>query len=359
MSRITLQAVADTLGLSKFAVSRALAGKPGVSEETRRNVVQAARELGYLARGSAPAAARQVELIFHDRDLANSELWMNVQRGAQDEAVRQGFLTVNRWIQDARALGGFEGSAGVILLGPHEKEVVDALARSNMPLVWIGGTLQPLDQIDRVGGADREAGTYVGEALLAKGHRKLVYAHGQGGLSGRLTRLAGFREAIEAVEGASLRDIAFAELTGTGFREAFLAMIATDYEPTAIFCGNDGVAVTVVSELLRLGLAVPDDISVVGFADYACATQISPKLTTVRMPSVQMGAAAVRMLAERLGTTTLDEAPRSRRLFITPAFVERESLATATATSYRARIAHHVAGDGRSGGAVRRKRLKT
>ncbi|MBN9026190.1 MAG: substrate-binding domain-containing protein, partial [Rhizobiales bacterium] len=62
----------------------------------------------------------------------------------------------------------------------------------------------------------------------------------------------------------------------------------------------DGIAVSAVSELLRMGLRIPEDVSVVGYSDFACATQISPHLTTVRTPQTEMGAAMVRCIADRL-----------------------------------------------------------
>ena len=123
-----------------------------------------------------------------------------------------------------------------------------------------------------------------------------------------------------------------------GFREEFLAMCAAGYEPTAMFCGSDGVAVTVVSELLRMGLRVPEDVSVVGHADYPIATQVSPNLTTIHMPHKQMGIAAVRRLLARSGHLgILDDLP-PQRISLVPFLVERESTGPVAARSWRPRL---------------------
>src|SRR5687768_4209176 len=85
LEKITLATIARHLGLSKFAVSRALSGKSGVSEATRRRVEDLAAELGYV-RSAPPAATKTLGLVFHDTDLINSELHLLIQNGVQTEA---------------------------------------------------------------------------------------------------------------------------------------------------------------------------------------------------------------------------------------------------------------------------------
>ena len=110
-----------------------------------------------------------------------------------------------------------------------------------------------------------------------------------------------------------LHDMRFEpELT---FTQAFQALRADGIHPTAFFCAHDGLAVTVVSELLRLGFRIPEDVTVVGFGDFSSATQISPQLTTVTLPGQEMGACCVRLLDDKLH----DRIPADQRLRITVA----------------------------------------
>src|SRR6185312_13202185 len=88
MGRVTLADIATELGLSKFAVSRALAGKGGVSAATRLLVEEAAGRLGYAR--ALPKVSAEVQLIFHDHDPVNSELAMQIQAGVQQEASAAG-----------------------------------------------------------------------------------------------------------------------------------------------------------------------------------------------------------------------------------------------------------------------------
>ena len=339
MSRVTLQEIADHLGLSKFAVSRALTGKPGVSEDTRRSVLSAAEQFGYIARRSK-VVPQSIEVIFHDRTVANRELWIDVQHGIEMEATRNGCSMAVRWTDDHRIIDRLEDSCvGFILVGPQEPKMFDAARDSHVPAVIVAHIVPELYTMDQITATDVEAGVFVAKFLYQLGHRRLVYAHGQLGYPGRYARLRGFSEAIAELDGAEQREIAFQEdYIAGGFRDAVSDMVKSGFEPSAFFCGSDGVAVTVVSELMRMGLSVPNDVSVVGHADYPIATQVSPNLTTIHMPHKQMGIAAVRQLLSRIGFNgQLNDLP-PQRISLVPHLVERKSTAVATKESWRGKF---------------------
>ena len=94
MPRVTLDTIARHMGLSKFAVSRALAGKSGVSDETRRRVEVVAADLGY-AKPNSSSRSPSVALVVNDVDYINSELQLMIQAGVQAEAKRRGEF--RRW----------------------------------------------------------------------------------------------------------------------------------------------------------------------------------------------------------------------------------------------------------------------
>jgi LacI family transcriptional regulator len=340
MSRITLQFIADQLGISKFAVSRALTGKPGVSDETRRAVVSTAERLGYTGRPPKAAEVRSFEVLFHDRTVANRELWVDVQHGIEQEASRRGYPMAIRWSNDHTMIERLERSTiGFVLVGPHEKRMYEAARDSNVPAITVSHIVPALDSMDQITATDVEAGSYVADFLVGLGHRRLIYVHGRLGYPGRYARLRGFAEAIAGVDGAELREIAFEEdQAGAGFSAALMATVGEGFEPTCFFCGSDAVALTVVSELMRIGLEIPEDVSVVGHADYPIATQISPKLTTVHMPHRQMGIAAVRVLLSRAGLSTPVTDTVPMRISLVPNLVERQTTGSATTTSWRHKL---------------------
>jgi LacI family transcriptional regulator len=101
MKKVTLQDIADNLGVSKFAVSRALAGKGGVSAETRDRINGKAVELGYLRAVDGAAKRPAIHIVFNDHDPVNSELWMQMQNGIQTEASRSGYEVQIHWTRQA------------------------------------------------------------------------------------------------------------------------------------------------------------------------------------------------------------------------------------------------------------------
>jgi LacI family transcriptional regulator len=135
-----------------------------------------------------------------------------------------------------------------------------------------------------------------------------------------MERFYGAREVAERRPGVTLHPLAFEE--PAGFGATFAAMRLRGVHPTACFCAHDGLALTVVSHLLSLGLRIPEDVSVVGFGDFAAAMQISPALTTVRVEGAEIGAVGLRLLVERIDA---GEAGPARRVQIVSRLVERRS----------------------------------
>ncbi|KKB09884.1 LacI family DNA-binding transcriptional regulator [Devosia chinhatensis] len=340
MARVTIQNIADHLGISKFAVSRALTGKSGVSEQTRRQVREAADRLGYDQRRRAPQNIQAIEVIFKDRTTANRELWIDVQDGVDSEAQRAGYAMTVRWTSDVSLVERLAADAsGLVLIGPQSAAIFEAVDAGPTPAVVVNHVVPPLLALDQISATDVEAGVYVARYLARLGHRKVVYAHGRLGYPGRIARMRGFAEAIDAIEGMEVREVAFSDdQAADDLREAIFAMIEDGFEPTAFFCGSDGVAVTVLSELMRMGLRIPEDVSVVGHADYSIATQISPQLTTVHMPHRQMGVAAVRLLLGRANDSPELEGLPPQRVNLVPHLVERQSSGPAPSRSWRGRL---------------------
>lgn len=336
MSRVTIQDIADRLGISKFAVSRALTGKPGVSDATRLLVHNAASSLGYTVKRKP--SAHTIEVLFKDRATASRELWVDVQNGIDHESERNGCQMAVRWGATEASLTGPD-VIGHILVGPHPEALLQAALASPLPSVVVNHIVPPLWPRDQVSAADVEAGISVARYLHDLGHRRVVYAHGRRGYPGRQARLAGFSEGIASLGGMDLREVGFSDDQAAGdLREALSAMVQSGFEPTAFFCGSDIVAVTILSELMRLGLRVPEDVSVIGHADYAIASQISPQLTTVHMPHREMGIVAVRALLARAGQLTFLDGLPAQRFHIVPNLVERQSSGPALQGSWRQRL---------------------
>ena len=324
MSRITLQMIALETGLSKFAVSRALAGKSGVSEETRSRVAATAERLGY--RKAPPTEPRRIGVVFNDTDIINSELQMQIQSGVQREAARLGLAVRIHGTHDPADLEPIARACdGLMICGPHDRAGLMRAYATGTPIVR-QGWVDPLEPVDHVSGTDHEAGSAVATYLLGLGHREIAYVHGDPGYRGRRERLYGLREVLEQAEGVTLHDLTWED--DAGFAAVFDRLRASGARPTAYFCAHDELAVTVISELLARGTRIPEDASVVGFGDFSAALQILPRLTTVKVLGVEIGAMAVQLLHSRIAVPGFPSTPL--RVLIPARIVERQSVGPAT-----------------------------
>jgi LacI family transcriptional regulator len=252
--RVTLQTIAREVGLSKYAVSRSLAGKSGVSEETRERIREMAERLGYI-KAPAQAVANDIAVVFHDLDPVNSELYMQIQNGVQGEAHRQGMGLRVHWTHSARQLEDLaRACAGLLLVGPHDREAIAAATATGIPIVRFGW-VDPLEQADQVSGTDHEAGQAVIQYLVDLGHRSIAYVYGVPRISRRRERFYGAREIAEAHPDVALHVMQFDELAVSGRPIAHSQKPACGRRPSS--APMTALPLTVVSELLGQGIAYP------------------------------------------------------------------------------------------------------
>lgn len=263
--------------------------------------------------------------------MVSSEMWLNVQHGAEAEAQRLGYMMVPRQARHLEKGGEIDPAVvGLILAVPRPNEISALAERTGLPVVC-ATYVEPMSRLDHVVCADWEAGVAVARMLTGLGHRQVAFVHGSTLPLGRAERYRGFRDGMLETAGTAIDDIVFDETLG--FRKAFFAHLQGGGAPTALFCAHDGIAVSAVSELLQLGLRIPDDISIVGYSDFAAATQISPRLTTVRVPHVEIGGAMVRCIADRLSSP--EKGSRSPiRVALAAEIVRRESTGPVSAMNW-------------------------
>jgi LacI family transcriptional regulator len=256
--------------------------------------------------------------------------------------ARQGYTAVARWTSNPAHLANPGPATGLIMIGRHPQAMIEAARRAGMPMVLMNNGLRIAPPVDFVGVDNREGGAFMAEHLASLGHRAIAYAHGEGGRFGRLERLEGLKDVYRAIPDSHIHELEFGDKEQLGFRRALGGLLAQGVRVSAFFCGSDGVAITVVSELLRLGVRIPEEVSVVGAADYACATQIAPQLTTVRVPKDELGSEAVRLVLTRAGEA---QPSSSKKVLLSQTLVRRASSGPAVAPAWAARVARILAAE--------------
>jgi LacI family transcriptional regulator len=327
MKRVTLEDLAAELGLSKYSVSRALSGKPGVSSSTRRRVVEVARARGYrhatLGRPGASGNRRTIVLLIPDQDIDDVEFWMGLISGASREAERLGYVFVTRPIGDAtsHAPSDLDAVAGVIVAGSRARQAWEPYRDAGIATVLVTYPT-PLEPYDTVHAADWEGGAVAARHLAELGHRRLAYVTEAPEKPSFAARHRGFRATAQniGVEDVEALHIDARE-PSLSFERAYRERAGRGQGPTGILASTDGIAFAVASALHRLGLDVPRDVSVVGFNDATASARFVPKLTTLHIPTRELGTVAMSYLHDRIESGDLPP----RRFRIVPTFVRRDS----------------------------------
>lgn len=320
-ARSTINDVARLAGVSKKTVSRVINSSPLLNEETREKVEKVIRELGYVPNPQARALAlRRNFLVGLIHDNPNAQMVLNVQQGILEALAGTEFEMVVRpvdrnsaaMLDDVRTFLERQRLFGVVLLPPISEN--DDLARLcdevGCRYVRMGST-QLDDASHMVASNDREAVKEATEFLIQQGHRLIGLIEGPDGFRSARERRLGFEDALEAAGHRLPRSLIaqgnYTFETGVTAAERLLDLSP---RPTAIFASNDEMAAGVVFAARERGIAVPEELSVIGFDDTPIAAHIWPPLTTVRWPIVSMARSAARKLVgDMVGGQAASEQP--------------------------------------------------
>lgn len=332
---VTLRDVAAKAGVSPKTVSRVVNDDPAVNAETREAVLAVIRDLNYVpdhaARMMRTATSDLVGLMTDV--IATTPTTIDLVRGAQAALRESGRTMLIANSEGDRALERdfwrmFRGhkAAGVIYATMYHRPLDFGSPDFERPIVLANCFSTRGDRPAVV--PDDEGGGYAQAAhLLSLGHRRIGILTLNPVIRATVLRGAGHRTAfVEAGVGfdPGFEVPAFVgpveNETMVGY-DAALALLSRSDRPTAIICGNDKIAIQVYAAASTLGLAVPDDLSVMGYDDMRVISEtLRPRLTTVALPYYEIGRAAVALLDD---PTALR---RSGGIHLVPCpLVERES----------------------------------
>jgi LacI family transcriptional regulator len=298
-SRTTLATVARLAGVSVATVSKVVNGRSDVAPQTRSRVQELLARHDYVApvlRRAEVTEGPTIEVQFEGPLKSYSaEALEGIVDAAAELGVALAVSKPNRGPHWARDLVAAGRSALIAVTSVQTTAHLNALTRAGLPLVVLDPLHLPHSDVNSVGSTNFAGGMAATQHLLALGHRRIAYLGGPAIAVCTQARMHGYRAAMEA-DGVPLPR-AYAR-TGeftyeTGVRGA-AALLDLAEPPTAIFTGNDEIALGVIETARARGLRIPEDLSVVGFDDTLLAQMASPPLTTVRQPLREMGGVAVR-----------------------------------------------------------------
>lgn len=316
MARITAKDIAAKLGLSPAAVSLALNGRPGVSENTRSLVLETAMQMGY-ARQEGSSGSRPPRTLCFVRyagsvvSIAEHTSFSSfVLQGIEARATELGYSTQVRYLtaKDAytpQNLDSIRQADGVLFLGTDitrdQRPRIDMFlqALDSTPVVIIDNFLMA-DRVDCVGNDCFGGAKAAVEHLLKTGHQKIGYIRATRRIRNFQERERGILSALKEA-GKQLAVAIDVDISSEGAFQDFDAWVKKQTSlPDAFFAENDIMAAAAIRVLKKHGYHVPGDVSIIGFDDIPTCEMLDPPLSTVRCFKEEMGAVAVDMLHRRI-----------------------------------------------------------
>jgi len=301
-----IQDVARRAGVAIGTVSNVLNNPDLVTEHTRLKVEAAIAELGFVRNSAARAlAARRTDTVgLVLTDIGNS-LFVDIARGAESAATEaQLKLLLANSDSEAAKQNSYlelfdEARVAGVILAPMDGPLDGALAVQDhgRPVVLVNAPAEESRLCSVM--VNEELGGYLAAShLLDQGGRRIVYLAGFLELHAVSRRLIGVRQAVAAA-GASLRVVEAPNLKIGSGRELGHQVLQSE-AVDGVFCPSDPLAIGVIQAASDLGIAVPDDLLVIGYDDDHFASESSIPVSTVSQPGRRMGELAVELLLEEI-----------------------------------------------------------
>jgi LacI family transcriptional regulator len=300
-----IHTVADLANVSIATVSRTINHVPTVNPKMAKRVWEVIKELNYLpntqARALVSGRSRLLGLIVSE---ITNPFFPELIQGFEDVAVEHGYEILigstnydpERMQRCIRRMVERKAEGVAVMTFGIEEPLLEQLADRKVPLVFVDvGPDQPGISLLNV---DYHHGIRQGvQHLAALGHRDIAFVAGPLRLHSAKSRLAAFQRSLQEC-GIPVDPVRIVEGDHTmeGGIAAAEKLLRGDKLPTAVMCSNDMTAIGVLHQAYRLGLRVPDELSVVGFDNIHMTQMTIPPLTTIQMSCYELARAAVMAL---------------------------------------------------------------
>jgi DNA-binding LacI/PurR family transcriptional regulator len=304
-------------------VSIVIRDAPGASAESRRRVLQAADDLGYRpdtrARLLRSSRSRLLGVVFGVQHAFHGDLVTGLYTAADRAGYELTLSAVTPQRDERRAVASLlqDRCEALVLLGPHAPTSYLAEIAARLPVVVVARAARHR-ALDVVRTADGLGLHQAVDHLVALGHTRIAHVDG-GHAPGAAERRRGYRDAMRRHGLASAIHVLPGGLTEEDGAAAARALLDLDPRPSAVTVFNDRCALGVLDVLQRAGLAVPGDISVVGYDDSRLARLSHVNLTTIAQDTEQLTTLAVARAVDRLDGTRVTE----RELVVPPHLIVR------------------------------------
>jgi LacI family transcriptional regulator len=310
--RVTIQDIAQSLGVPVDQVTKVILGQPGVSDDSRRQVMMALVQAG-LVRISRGSTGGMIGVVVPN--VLMGDYIGDVVRGITETARTRGYsvaLNIETTAKPADLVQMLEpgGCDGVIGIVPNNyRDFLDLCRKYGRPHVLVDHqSNDELTDAFTVEVSNYQSMVNLLHYLLDLGHRRIGFITGNLLVTSARHRLQAYHDALEA---AGIRPDPALIVEGdwqiqSGYN-ATQGLLALSPRPTAIVASNDLMAFGALRAARERGLNVGSDISITGFDDIEMASTVTPPLTTVRQPTARIGEVALDLLDKHLRGETIPE----------------------------------------------------
>ena len=335
----TMKDIADQLGLSVNAVSLALKDRPGVSDETRRQVMEVAQNIGYEIKQAKPTrtpGSKNICVLLRHRFFRDFRFYGRILLGIEEAAKKDGYDVIISSFEAEEVPASVQENrvSGVIVVGSIDDNFLARLMEYGIPIV-LADHQSNVHQLDCIV-SDNYFGAYrMTVELIRRGYTRIGFFGDREYTPSTRDRflgvlkalqdhlkLKGFRESVDYLE----RFSACGDIENYVIKQDDAHILKLFREipekPEALVCSNDELAILLMQVLQKHDIAVPGDVAVAGFDDIETGSMVTPTLTTVHVRKKLMGQRAVECLLRRLDDP--DAPPEKHIMSVT--LVERESV---------------------------------
>lgn len=314
---ITIYDVAREANVSMATVSRVVNGNPNVKPATRKKVLEVIERLGYrpnaVARGLASKKTTTVGVIIPD---ISSTFFADLARGIEDIATMYKYNIIlsnsdqnkDKELHLLNTMLGKQVDGIVFMSGNITHEHVEEFEKSPVPIV-LAGSIEETEKIPSVNIDYEQAAYDVTKSFIEKGHKSIAFVIGP--LHEPINsekKLAGYKRALEEAGIEYQEDLVVeGDDTYDSGIEAFEKLMEAGEMPTAIFIGQDEMALGVVHGAEDKGFSIPKDFEVISSDNTRLTLMVRPQLTTVVQPLYDIGAVSMRLLTKLMNKEKTEE----------------------------------------------------
>ncbi len=338
---VTIKDIAKIANVSHTTVSRALNDSPFINVETKAKIMTIAKELNYVTNYSAKSLvlnrSYNIGLIFTTISEVTSSRFFYETVSGVNSVIKESYNLVVRGIDDYKNFAFINKRSfdGIILMSQSESDnsFIYYLMDKKIPLVVLNRDINESSLVNILS-SDKKGAYEAVSYLIQNGHKHIAIIEGKEGFNSTIERKNGFLHALieNKLQLKSEYMVKGDYTIGSGYI-AMKKLLSLKNVPTAVFCSNDEMAVGAMKATFESGLNVPEDISIMGFDGNQIGAYLTPALTTVRRPIIEVskkGAERLLHIIENSGVERENDITRGEKIYINTELLERDSVARIT-----------------------------